>query len=878
MKNIIVLFILFSVVGCGGQTKEELTLEGGQFLGDGNYRGAVVLYKNALEKDPNFIEARLGLAKAYMGSGDLDRAEKEYQKVILQDASKSELLLDLAEIHLLQNLPEKALIDLDSFHSEHSDSVVSLVLYGRVHGSLGDLLSAKKLFLEALSLNSNAISPRINLARVYLQQREYSKAKEYLQQSIQIDSRESSAYYLLANIFMREKDTESALKVYENLLQVDNMQIQALYLSGVLQMDLGLLDDAKVSVDKMLVDFAGRPEGQRLKGMLLYRQSSYDEAKIVLESSIQAQPHLLSYFFLGLSYYGLNQYELALNQFQKALDFNPDFERARILVALTLLKQKRLDDSIIEIQKVLRANPENAYAHNILGSALLVDGQYDKGMKELELATELDPSLVDAHMKRGVLHLSQGENVSGEEDLIRAVNAAPEVLNSRLMLVTHYLRQKNFSDAIQLLREGMNGSESDALLGNYLAAAYFSQKNPDLALKSLDEAKKKDPNYLTPYFNIASYYSSQSQYDLAIAEYQEILSRAPVNLRALLGLASLYNVMGDQLSVKSTFDKIEGIGTEDGFVAAVQYKLKVNDKEEAFAIVERGLQEYKSSSDLLELSGILSINEKQFDVAETVFTQLSGISPEKGYTHLINLHLMAGQPDKAQQVVDGLFSSFGDKEFTYVLSSRLLFSQQKVADAVSTLQQGIATIKDSFRLQMQLGHLYNQQNDFAGAERQYLEIIKKSPRFSPAYTSLGFLKESTGEKGEALELYKKALQYDKRNISALNNIAYLLADNFGEQSSALNYAMSAYRLKPSDPRIMDTLGYVLVKNNRAKEALILLEASYQSLPQNLAVALHLAQAKVQVGDKDEALILLNKIKSEGSDFEIKQAEQLIRKL
>ncbi len=126
--------------------------------------------------------------------------------------------------------------------------------------------------------------------------------------------------------------------------------------------------------------------------------------------------------------------------------------------------------------------------------------------------------------------------------------------------------------------------------------------------------------------------------------------------------------------------------------------------------------------------------------------------------------------------------------------------------------------------------------------------------------------------------YKSALKYDTKNIPALNNLAYLLADNFGEAKEALNYAMNAYRLQPNDPRIMDTLGYILVKNKRAKDSLNLLEKANELLPDIPAVALHLAMAKIETGDKLAAKDLLNQVVAKGAKDEAQKAKKLLRKL
>ncbi len=878
MNRFLILFILLFVTACGGQTKEELVQEGDRLQGSGNYRGAIVLYKNALEKDVNYLDARFGLANAYLKSGNFDRAEKEFQKILLQSPSEADILLKLATIYIQQNKPEKALLELDKYHSENHETVESLVLYGRAHGASGDLDSAENLFNRALSLDARAIDPRFNLAKVYLQKKNPDKAKSYLRELIGIKADEIPAYYLLAGIETRQGNLESALDTYRDLLAVDEKQLQALYMSGILQMDLGEMDAAHVTVDKLSRLFPDRAEGSRLKGMLFYRQEKFEEARVTLENSIQAEPHILSFFFLGLSYYGLNQYELALNQFQKALDLSPEFERARVLVAMTLLKQQRLDDAIMEIGKVLRGNPNNAYAHNILGSAYLAKGEYDQGMEELELATELDPHLADAHMKRGIFHLAQGEGAQGEADLIKAVEAAPEVMNSRLMLVTHYLRRENYSAAIETLNEGMNGTKADALLNNYLAAAYFSQKKTDKALAALEKAKQINPAYLTPYFNLASYYASESDYAGATAEYEQVLAIDDKNIRALLGLAALYNVQGRQEALDSVYRRIETTGSERGFVAAAQYQLKQQNPDEAMAIVDRGLTGYQNSKALLELKGALHMRRKEFAAAEAAYIKLSGVAPEAGNSLLIRLYLAGGQTEKAQQLVDGLLQSDADQDYPYLLASGLLTARKDFAAAGAVLEKGIATVKQPLRLQMQLGRLFEQQGDATKAEQIYRRVLAADPRFAPAHTALGFIKERNGLKREALELYKKAVVSDRRNVPALNNLAYLLADNFGAEKEALNYAMSAYRLQSNDPRVMDTLGYILVKNQRAGDALNLLEKAHQLLPQVGEVTLHLAMAKAQLGEKKAAAALLQPLADGNDDTLVKQVNALLKAL
>jgi Tfp pilus assembly protein PilF len=72
-KLIIILVLLIVSSGCNSKTKEELCAEGKKQLDVGNANAATVLLKNALEKDPNYIDARYELARAYMGAKNMSR-------------------------------------------------------------------------------------------------------------------------------------------------------------------------------------------------------------------------------------------------------------------------------------------------------------------------------------------------------------------------------------------------------------------------------------------------------------------------------------------------------------------------------------------------------------------------------------------------------------------------------------------------------------------------------------------------------------------------------------------------------------------------------------------------------------------------------------
>jgi FimV-like protein len=77
---------------------------------------------------------------------------------------------------------------------------------------------------------------------------------------------------------------------------------------------------------------------------------------------------------------------------------------------------------------------------------------------------------------------------------------------------------------------------------------------------------------------------------------------------------------------------------------------------------------------------------------------------------------------------------------------------------------------------------------------------------------------------------------------------------------------------------MDTLGYILVKNDRAQDALNLLQQAHALLPDIPVVAIHLAQAHLALGDKETARTLLEQVGDSASAEDSATARRILNQL
>jgi tetratricopeptide (TPR) repeat protein len=122
----------------------------------------------------------------------------------------------------------------------------------------------------------------------------------------------------------------------------------------------------------------------------------------------------------------------------------------------------------------------------------------------------------------------------------------------------------------------------------------------------------------------------------------------------------------------------------------------------------------------------------------------------------------------------------------------------------------------------------------------------------------------------AITEYESLLVEAPNNISILNNLGYLLAENDQKLPQALEYAERARNLRPNDSSILDTYAYVLYKNGRYSEAAESLQAALQqyereSISAPAEVYEHLGMIKRELGDKVEALAAYEQALEIGAD-------------
>jgi Tfp pilus assembly protein PilF len=85
-------------------------------------------------------------------------------------------------------------------------------------------------------------------------------------------------------------------------------------------------------------------------------------------------------------------------------------------------------------------------------------------------------------------------------------------------------------------------------------------------------------------------------------------------------------------------------------------------------------------------------------------------------------------------------------------------------------------------------------------------LVAAHPESAAARLLWADAEATEGSAAVAMVQYRKALEIDQRDVTALNNLAYLLT-NTNRADEALKYAQQAKELAPDSPEVDDTLGW-----------------------------------------------------------------------
>ena len=252
----------------------------------------------------------------------------------------------------------------------------------------------------------------------------------------------------------------------------------------------------------------------------------------------------------GYSYYKQGQYQKAIEEFEKIVEVQPDYEGGHLILGDSYLKLKNYERAIEAFQSALELKSDNYVAHYGLALSHFNKGNYRQAISALDNGEKYARSPRDQYQiyrTRGSSFYNVNDFERATADLQRAISMQRGNPSDVLQLGISYYRLGNFAEADKFLQQALVLDPQASGAKRYLSRLRFQgaidaieAKNYTKAVALLDDYVKENPEDGEARFNLGLAQLFAQNLDAAEREFLKCVELIPQNWEVYDRLGYLY--------------------------------------------------------------------------------------------------------------------------------------------------------------------------------------------------------------------------------------------------------------------------------------------------------------------------------------------------
>jgi tetratricopeptide (TPR) repeat protein len=488
--------------------------------------------------------------------------------------------------------------------------------------------------------------------------------------------------------------------------------------------------------------------------LLLKDLREYPEALAYAKKAVDLDPSdVMSITLAGDLYTLTGNDDLAVQNYRKILDMEPENQRIRLLLTTMLVRERQLQEALDQLDILIGQNPDLVVAHYYRGRINLEMNRYGDAEKALgdalrlneglepalfDMATlyqmtgreedavtiykklvELYPDNIPARERLVILYLKLGLKEKSEDQVKEIRKHSTPGAPERQALGLIYLRQGRIEDSIAELELIVNAWPDDDKSTYYLATAYEEKGDNNKALEQFRRIRSSSKYFVNAQIHIAHLLTTEENFDEAIQVIENAMALGPDRIVLYLMLASVYEA-------KEAFD-------------------------EAISVVQEGLKLHNRDIDLIFRLGVLL--DKTGDKESCIEQMQKILEIDPNHADSLNYigYTYAEQGIKLDEAMALIKKALDIKpDSGYIIDSLGWIYYQKGAydEAIHYLEKAVELMPDDPTINEHLGDAYVKKQNYEKA----LQFYEKALSLKPAQEKQ--LKEKITEVQELLKPQK----------------------------------------------------------------------------------------------------------------------------
>jgi len=611
--------------------------------------------------------------------------------------------------------------------------------------------------------------------------------------------------------------------------------------------------------------------------------------------------------------YALGNLQTAEAHLNKVAKAAPNNVYALRLLAATQLRQGRPDDAARTLAPALKAAKPDAGVLVVAGEIALARKNFAQASAYFEQAAQDNPESAAIRTELGISRLAEGDS-RAMADLQSAAGMEGASNRADTFIILSQLKNKQFDAALTSIAALEKKQPASPLVWNYRGAAYLGKHDTTRARDSFSQALKIDPAFFPAAANLAQLDLKDNRPDAARQRFESILKADPKHLNAMLALADLSLRNKDEKTYVSWLEKAAAAHPEamQPRIALSRYLLAKGDRNKALAAAREAVNAQPDNPAAVDLLGTTQLALGDTTNAQGSYRKLVELLPGKAaplvklataqivakdlagarktlqdalriQPDLLEAQLMLGgveiqgaRLDEAQKLARQMQQQKPDDPAGFVLEGDIALARKDYPAALAAYERA-HKLKPSGALLIRQLQVFNAMQRPEEGEKRLAAWLAAHPQDDRTRAVLAESIIKRNQYKTAVEHYLILNKSNPNNLLVLNNLAWSLSES--KDSRALGFAEQALKLKPDNPAVMDTLGWILIQQGQSERGIKLLQQALTKTPDAAEIQWHLAAAFAMSGDSVRARSELERLlKSTVAFPQEQEARALLKQL
>ena len=495
------------------------------------------------------------------------------------------------------------------------------------------------------------------------------------------------------------------------------------------------------------------------------------------------------HYGLGLAYAGLEKFDEAIEAYQQAIQYAPEWAHIHAALGAGYANLHRYDEALDAYKTARDLKPGDGMVHHQLGNIYSKRGKRSEAIAHQQQAIAILPTLASAHYQLGLLYTQENRLIEAISAYETAYAAAPELIETLYNLAQVHRRNGNK----QAAREKMQ--------------LFEKQKVVVKPIQELRGALQRTPNPTQRariLANIGRLYLKSENYEKAVWEYEKAIALNPKGVEAYNGAGIAYAMLkrySEAVKAQHKALTLQPDFTEAHAGLGLAYLMQ-NKNDLALKHYRRAVTLNPQFLEAHLKIGIILLNQKKYGDAVSTYQIAITLNPDNAETYH-NLGVCYAHQEKTGDALLALQKAVG------------ISRSSQVSNPDQTTK--ISFLPETYYL---IGELHGQQKNFDAAESAYL-----SSGLPKAYNALAQLSAKVAGTYQKLskrsEKLKTAASYAQTairlnpKIAIYHNTLALIAFRKGDYRTAETSIQKAIELDPKNRNYQEGLKQIL-KNKHPK--------------------------------------------------------------